>query len=70
MVLDERDFEDELDHREFSMFWDTMDIEGSWVAFLRFFLIRFCFIMSQVHLKKHPDEIQQGKEIAYQILYR
>jgi len=52
------------------MFWDTMDIEGSWKAFLRFFLIRFIFTMSQVHLKKHPDEIQQGKEIAYQILYR
>lgn len=50
------------------MFWDSLDIETSKVALLKLFIIRFAFIMAQVHLKKHPDEIQQGKEIAYKIL--
>jgi hypothetical protein len=63
-----QDFEDELDNREHAMFWDSLDIETSKVALLKLFIIRFAFIMAQVHLKKHPDEIQQGKEIAYKIL--
>ena len=67
--LTKRDFEEELDHRQFSMFWDSLDIGGkSWVPLIKLFCIRMAFIMTQVHLKKHPDEIQQGKEIAYTIL--
>ena len=67
-LMTEQDFEDELDNREHAMFWDSLDIETSKVALLKLFIIRFAFIMAQVHLKKHPDEIQQGKEIAYKIL--
>lgn len=64
--LTQRDFEEELEHRKYSMFWDGLDIGSeSWVPILKLFAIRMAFIMSQVHLKKHPDEIQQGKEIAY-----
>ena len=64
--LTQRDYEEELKHRKYSMFWDGLDIGGeSWVPLLKLFAIRMAFIMSQVHLKKHPDEIQQGKEIAY-----
>lgn len=66
--LTQQDFEDELEHREFSMFWDTLNIGESWVSLLRLFAIRLAFTLVQVHLKKHPDEIQQGKEIAYKIL--
>lgn len=63
-----RDYKEELEQREFSMFWDSLDIVNSKKALIILFCIRLAFIMSQVHLKKHPDEIQQGKEIAYQIL--
>jgi len=51
------------------MFWDSLDLEASWIPILKLFAIRFAMIMTQVHLKKHPDEIQQGKEITYKILY-
>jgi len=51
------------------MFWDSLDLERGWSGIIKLFLIRLAFTMSQVHLKKHPDEIQQGKEIAYKILY-
>jgi len=27
--LTERDYEDELEHREFTMFWDSLDIASS-----------------------------------------
>lgn len=60
-----QDYKDELEHREYAMFWDSLDIANSNKALCILFCIRLAFIMSQVHLKKHPDEIQQGKEIAY-----
>jgi hypothetical protein len=56
--LTQEDFEDELEHREFSMFWDSLDIGESWKSLLRLFAIRLAFTLVQVHLKKHPDEIQ------------
>jgi hypothetical protein len=40
------------------MFWDTLDIGESWISLLRLFAIRLAFTLVQVHLKKHPDEIQ------------
>lgn len=64
-----QDFEDELEHREFAMFWDSLDMESSWVPILKMLAIRMAVTLSQVHLKKHADEIYQGKEIAYKILY-
>jgi hypothetical protein len=66
--LDYVDYYDELENRKWSMFWDSLDMEASWKNIIRLFLIRFAFTMVQVHLKKHPDEIFQGKEIAYQLL--
>ena len=63
--LTQRDYEEEIDNSRYAMFWDSLDLEMSWGAVFRLFIIRMAFIMVQVHLKKHPDEIQQGKEIAY-----
>jgi hypothetical protein len=54
-----RDYEDELEHRQYSMFWDSLDLGGdSWVPLIKLFCIRLAYIMTQVHLMKHPDEIQ------------
>ena len=68
LELTQRDIEDEIDHRQFSMFWGQLDLEKNWKNILRLFLIRYITILTQIHLKKHPDEIQQGKEIAYKIM--
>lgn len=40
------DFHDELDHREFSMFWDSLDLEANWKPILKLFAIRFAMIMT------------------------
>lgn len=66
--LTPQDFEDELENKKWAMFWDSMDIEASWLNVMKLFCVRLAFMMVHVHLKKHPDEIYQGKEIAYQIL--
>ena len=63
-----QDIEDEIDHHQFSMFWGQLDLEKNWKNIMKLFIVRFMIIVSQVHLKKHPDEIQQGKEIAYKIM--
>ena len=55
--LGKQDYEDEIDNRQFSMFWDSLDLEASWKNVFRLLVIRFAFTMVQVHLKKHPDEI-------------
>ena len=51
------------------MFWDSLDLESGWIPIFKMLAIRLAVTLSQVHLKKHPDEIHQGKEIAYKILY-
>jgi len=67
--LTQHDYEEELDLREFSMFWNQLDLSRSWVPVLKVFLIRFAYVLSQIHMQKHPDEVQQSKEITYRILY-
>jgi len=42
--LTEEDFEDELDHRQFSIFWDGLDIANSKKALLKLFMIRLIMI--------------------------
>jgi len=66
--MKQQDFEDEIENRQFAMFWDSLDIAECKWAYLKMFCLRFAIIMTQIHLMKHPDEIQQGKEIAYKIL--
>ena len=56
--LNKRDFEDELEHREFSMFWDSLDIAKDWRNIFKILFIRYALILTHVHLRKHPDEIQ------------
>ena len=51
------DYEDEIDNRQFAMFWDSLDITSGFRSFLILFIIRYAFLVSQVHLMKHPDEI-------------
>jgi|TARA_B110001450_G_scaffold67920_1_gene64119 hypothetical protein len=51
------DFKEELEHREFAMFWDSLDIVNSKKALIILLCIRLALLASQVHLKKHPDEI-------------
>ena len=55
--LTERDYEDELDNREFAMFWDSLDIVKDWRNIFKVLAIRYLLILFHVHLKKHPDEI-------------
>ena len=51
------------------MFWDSLDLTKDWRNIFKILLIRYALILTHVHLKKHPDEIHQGKEITYKILY-
>ena len=45
--LTKRDFEEELEHRKYSMFWDGLDIGGeSWVPIMKLFAIRMAYIMT------------------------
>ena len=58
----------EIDQQEYALCWSGLDLD-KWSGVLKIFLIRFIYIMAFVHFKKHPDEIHQGKEIAYKLLY-
>ncbi len=42
--LTEEDYENELDHREFSIFWDGLDIANSKTALFKLFMIRLVMI--------------------------
>ena len=45
--LTKRDFEEELEHRKYSMFWDGLDLGGeSWIPLIKLFAIRMAFIMT------------------------
>ena len=41
-----QDYKDELEHKEFAMFWDSLDIVNSKKALCILFCIRLAFIMS------------------------
>ena len=62
------DYENEIDQKEFAMFWEGLDLDN-WINVLKVFAIRFAYIMVFVTEKRHPDEIHQGKEIAYSLIY-
>jgi hypothetical protein len=50
------------------MFWDSLDLDYP-INLLKLFIIRFAIMSVLVHEKRHPDEIFQGKEVTYKILY-
>lgn len=55
--LTRRDYEDELESKDFAMFWDSLDLTKDWKNIFKILLIRYALILTHVHLKKHPDEI-------------
>ena len=60
----------EKDNMKSVIFWDTLsDFDRNWRTVLRIFVMRFAYIMVHVHVRKHPDEIMQGIEIAYRLIY-
>ena len=44
--LKRQDYEDELEHREFAMFWDSLDLEAGWTPIIKLFLIRLACTLS------------------------
>lgn len=52
-----KDYKYETKMIQYGLYWD-FDITERWGDFLKLVIIRFALIMSQVHLIKHPDEVQ------------
>ena len=66
--LTAKDIEMEIDQQRYALCWEGLDMD-TWVGVIKLFCIRFAYMMAYVHFKKHADEIHQGKEIAYKLLY-